>query len=324
MVSLKPLFEIVRDEMQEVGREFENIYRSSYAPLDSLLKYLLDYQGKRIRPALVFLAGRACGSLTPEHRKLAMLLELLHTATLIHDDIIDHADTRRNLESVNRKFGNETAVLLGDFLFAQAFTRAVDFGRREVRHAVSGLCRDVCIGEILEVSHRFDLDLSEEQYLDIIHKKTGLLFEVGCGLAAELAGASPDQAKALADYGRYLGMAFQIVDDCLDLVGEELSMGKSLGNDVTHGMTTLPIIHYYRSVPEETRERFREAFLAGPGPARDRAIQGFIEGSDSVAYAYAKAQDWTRTAGECLDRLRESPSREAMRILLDFVVQRIC
>jgi len=320
--KLGEMFELIREEMEAVNEALDRLYRSEYPRLEEILRYLGGYRGKRIRPALVFLAGRACGELTPEHRRLAMVLEALHTATLIHDDIIDLADVRRKIESVNHRYGNERAVLLGDFLFAESFKLAVEFEDLGVRASVASLCRELCMGELLEVCHRFDLELSEAEYLDIIHKKTGILFEVGCGISADLVGAPREWSRALAEFGRNLGMAFQIVDDCLDIVGEETTVGKSLGNDVTHGMTTLPIIHFYRNAPDDVRQAFRERFHSAPSPERDRAIQDFVRGSDAVRYAYAKAEEWTATASQRLALLPATPFREALIEILSFVVRR--
>lgn len=322
--ALQGIFEHIQEPMAQVERDLETLYRSDYEGVDELLRYIAGYRGKRMRPAIVFLVGLASGKLTSCHRTLAVALEVLHTATLIHDDIIDEADERRGVVAANRKFGDETAVLLGDFLFSESFRLAVELEDREVGREVSQLCRELCLGEMLEITVRFNLDLTEEQYLDVIHKKTAILFEVGCGLAARLAGADAACEESLRDYARYLGMAFQVVDDCLDLVGKESEMGKSLGNDVAHGMTTLPFIHFLRTAPVERGAAFREVFHGPTGPERDTAIRDFLAETASVEYAYKTAEEWIDKARKALDVLEPSTHREALEAILEFVVRRIC
>lgn len=322
--ALAPLFELIREPMVQVEKDLDALYRSGYKGVDELLRYIAGYRGKRMRPAIVLLTGLACGKLTPEHVKLAVVLEVLHTATLIHDDIIDEADVRRNVESVNTRFGNETAVLLGDFLFSESFRIAVELEDAQVGREVSLLCRDLCLGEMLEITLRHDLGLDEDEYLDVIEKKTAVLFEVGCGLAARLSGADETREEALREFARCMGLAFQVVDDCLDLVGAEGDMGKSLGNDVAHGMTTLPFIHFLRTASEERGQAFREAFAQPIGAERDVAIRAFLAETDSVEYAYGRAREWTARARACLETLPETPYRKALVEILEFVVSRIC
>jgi len=318
------LFESIRDPIERIDRDLERLLESEHRSVEPLLRYIARYRGKRMRPAMVFLTANACGRITSAHHQLAMVLEILHTATLIHDDIIDEADVRRQQESVNRRFGNEKAVLLGDYLFSEAMVIALAFDDPGVRSSVARLCRDICLGEVLEVCHRFDPDLTEPQYLEIIEKKTATLFETGCGLAARMSGVPERTVEAIEVYARNLGLAFQVVDDCLDLVGEETSMGKSLGNDVTQGMITLPIIRFLATATPERREAFRAAFVSSPTRERSVAIQRLLRGSGAVEYAYEMAETFVERARGSLARIAPSAERDAMREVLDFVLRRIC
>ena len=201
---------------------------------------------------------------------------------------------------------------------------AVEFEDREVGRAVSRLCRDLCLGEMLEITHRNDLELPEDRYFDVIQKKTAILFEVGCGLAARLSGADASVEESLRVFARNLGVAFQVTDDCLDLVGEEGAMGKSLGNDVQHGMTTLPFLHFLRTASDADRARFREVFDSERTPERGRELLSLLESAGSIAHAYARARQCTDDARDALSVLEATQYRRALEGVLAFVVQRIC
>ncbi len=324
--TLATIYATIGEPLEEVQRRLDKLLRSPYEGVDEMLTHVSGYHGKRMRPAMALLVGRAFGALGEDHIRLAMVVEILHTATLIHDDIIDEADVRRQAPSVNRRFGNERAVLLGDFLFSEAFHLAVQFDDPEVRIAVSQLCRDICLGEILEVIHRFDLDLGEELYVDIIHRKTALLFETGAALAARLGGADADTVTRLGEFARYLGLAFQVVDDCLDLVGEEAVTGKSLGNDLAHGMTTMPVIHFLREATPESRETLRKLLEEDARSVAERRadIRDLLRDSGAIDSAYRVADDWVARSRSALDAVPPSPMRQALVEALDFVVRRIC
>jgi octaprenyl-diphosphate synthase len=289
--------------------------------MSTLVAHVAAVQGKQVRPALLLLAARACGGIRPDHHELAVVVELVHTATLVHDDIIDGASLRRQIETPNRKFGNETAVLLGDFLFAKAFTIAARSRSPVASRLLSQICNEICTGEVTEVHHRGRLDLREEQYLEIIRQKTACLFGLSSELGARYADATEAEALALQRYGETLGMAFQIVDDCLDFVGEEDIMGKTLG-DNDHFKVTLPMIHFLRTAPERERERFCAVFRDGKLEEKKSDLRALFVEFGALPYAYAAAEKYVADARDSLEALAPSPSRDAMATIADFVISR--
>jgi octaprenyl-diphosphate synthase len=261
--------------------------------ISGYVSYALDSNGKRIRPALVLLAARASGQVTPPHLDLAIVVELIHLATLVHDDILDGASKRRGKPTAYAKWGAELSVLLGDCLFCHALKLSSAFDDPSIGRKVADAAHEVCSGEILQTQRRFDLALSIPDYLKIISMKTGALFRVSTELAAVLNGCRPEEVLALRNYGDYLGIAYQIYDDCLDLVGTEGATGKTVGTDLAKGKLTLPILHVLAQANETERERLHATILHGSEESRldllaqvvargglknaVRRIQGFLD-----------------------------------------------
>ena len=215
--------------------------------LESYVSYMIAKSGKRVRPILVLLAGGSTGNITSEHIDLAVILELIHIATLIHDDIIDRADLRHDQATANAKWGNALSVLLGDCLFSHALRLATSFSNQEIIRKIAGASTEVCSGEMLQTQHRFDLKLSVSDYHRIIRLKTAALFALACELGSLISGASARIIDSLYQFGDQLGIAYQIYDDCLDLVGNEIQIGKTLGTDLKRGKFTLPVLLMLRS-----------------------------------------------------------------------------
>src|SRR5262249_25288331 len=205
--------------------------------------HLQHYRGKRLRPALLLLTARACGRVTPAHHTLAAVAEMIHTATLVHDDVLDDAALRRHVQTVNAGWGNQTSILLGDYLFTHAFHLSSTIGDARACELIGEATNRVCEGELHQVCERGNLDLTEAEYLDIIDGKTAELTSCCCRLGALYSGATTGVVEQLSRYGRWLGVAFQIADDLLDLVGEERTTGKSLGTDLDQQKLTLPLIY---------------------------------------------------------------------------------
>ena len=283
------------------------------------MKHGFRLGGKRLRPALVLLSAQACGGIRPEHVPLAAMAELIHTASLVHDDVLDEATIRRHLDTINARWDNEASVLLGDYLFARAMCLASSLDDAFACRLISESARNMCEGELKQIESRGDYDLSESDYFEIIAGKTAALTACCCRLGAHYAGAEPAVCEALARYGHDLGVAFQIADDVLDLLGDEAAVGKSLGTDLRKQKATLPLIRLLATVSAEDRER------TGFAACRDRAtITGTRCGRgssehDAIAYAREKARWFTRRACEALaaaagvGRLRFTPRADRFR-----------
>src|SRR5438874_12437875 len=265
--------------------EVERILASSMAGrrpcVSPLVAHVRNYRGKRLRPALLLLTAHACGRVTPAHHTLAAVVEMIHTATLVHDDVLDSALMRRHLPTVNAGWGNQTSILLGDFLFTHAFHLASSVDAQACR-LIGAATNRVCEGELQQCTERGNLELNEEDYLDMIDGKTAELTSCCCRLAALYSGMPGNVVERLALYGRALGVAFQIADDLLDLVGEERATGKSLGTDVAQQKLTLPLIRLLGKSPAASRVR---ELLGTPGNHKRDLLAPYLSQSDAVDYA---------------------------------------
>ena len=243
------VFESVEQSLREVETYLDREFFSRNGVLADIFSHVGQFRGKMLRPALTLLSARACGEVRPEHVPVAALIEVMHTATLIHDDILDGAVLRRRAETVNQRFGNEASVLLGDLLFSQTFVYLSNMGRPDVNQAFSDAAQEICEGELTHILKKFQLDLSEADYMKIVEMKTATLFALAGKLGAHLGGGNQDEVRACERFGRSLGVAFQIIDDVIDVVGSEGVAGKSLGMDLVKGKVTLPVIHFAAGSP---------------------------------------------------------------------------
>lgn len=320
-LDLAKLYAPIAAELAEAERSFQDELKSRFPFVQLLVDHTADFHGKRLRPALVLFSGRACGGLTPAHGVLAAVVEMIHTATLVHDDVLDEAVIRRHAATVNAEWGNETAVLLGDFLFTHAFHLAASLDSTLACRWIGRATNKVCEGEMQQVHHRGNFDLDEADYFAIIEGKTAELTAVSCQLGAHYAGADEATVAALERYGRNLGIAFQIADDVLDLWGEERATGKSLGTDLEKQKPTLPIIDLLRLVPPETAAELRE-LLADAKADHRRLLRPHLEASGALERAWQRAKQYIRRAVEELDVLPESDAKNVLRVLAQFVVAR--
>jgi octaprenyl-diphosphate synthase len=314
------LYAPISGDLEEVERILADTLEKPPAYVARLVTHLRHYRGKRLRPALLLLTARACGRVTPEHHILAAVVEMIHTATLVHDDVLDGALVRRHVKTVNAAWGNQTSVLLGDYLFTHAFHLASTVDAEACR-IIGESTNRVCEGELHQGSERGNLALSEEEYLGIIDGKTAELTACCCRLGALYSGASPAVSDSMTRYGRCLGMAFQIADDLLDLVGEEQTTGKSLGTDADQQKLTLPLIRLLQGASGERAARIRQ-ILSGPGNHKRLALRPFLSESDALAYAGSRAEGFAGRARAELKNLSVSPCRTILEALTDRVVHR--
>jgi octaprenyl-diphosphate synthase len=245
-------FSIIAEELAQVRSLIERELLDCSEPVRGLAAYVSSSKGKMVRPGLVLLSGLACGKVTEKHIRAAAIVEMIHNATLLHDDVVDEGKSRRGVPTLNSMQGNESAVLLGDFLLSRVFRMCMGLGRRAAEVIASFAAR-TCEGELRQIAQRGNWRLSESEYIEIIAEKTAAMFSGACVLGAMLAGAGKSQVQMLADYGRKTGIAFQITDDLLDLIGDETQTGKQVGNDLDKNKLTLPVIHFLQVADEANR-----------------------------------------------------------------------
>jgi octaprenyl-diphosphate synthase len=323
-MTARRIFSLVASELALVEEEFERQARSNIQVIAYIGDYLRASGGKRVRPALTLLSTYAAGgdAARPNVVRMATVMELLHTATLVHDDIIDNAETRRNRPSINSRFGNQAAVLMGDWLYMSAFETSLQERSLTVLDILTAVTRKMTEGELLQLTLLGRADVTEEQYFDVLRRKTAYLFAACCEIGAILGGASPEERKALGDYGLNLGTAFQLVDDLLDFTSDDGALGKAAGVDLLEGKLTLPLIYLLEESPALKaaaqsvmrdggyRSHARASFM------REAERVGALERARSLASSYAGA------AASALDALRPSEYTDALRSIPSFILER--
>ncbi len=319
--SAATLFAPITDDLEAVERILRQTLETSRPGVGRLLAHLAPYKGKRLRPALLLLTARACGRVEPAHHVLGAVVEMIHTATLVHDDVLDSASLRRHAPTINATWGNQASILLGDYLFTHAFHLSSTLDDVQACRLIGESTNRLCEGELHQIVQRGNLDLAEAEYFDIIDAKTAELTACSCRLGALYSGAGEGVVEQLTSYGRSLGIAFQIADDLLDLVGEEQTAGKSLGTDLDQQKLTLPIIHLLAAAPAEQAARVR-ALLQGTGPARRAALTRELETSGALAYARRRAEAFAARAAADLACLPPSSCRTILATLTERVVNR--
>jgi octaprenyl-diphosphate synthase len=318
---LTRLYAPVRAELDEVEDQLRRAFSSADPFVDGIARHGLRLGGKRLRPALVLLSGKACGSLCAEHIEMAAAVELIHTASLLHDDVLDEAAMRRHLDTVNARWNNEASILLGDFLLAQAIDRVARTGSAFAMREIASAARIVCEGELRQVAWRGKFDLSEPEYLEIIADKTAALTASSCRLGAHFAGADDSLCERFACFGRLLGVAFQIVDDLLDVLGDEATVGKSLGTDLDKQKATLPLIRLLdQASPDDRRQVL--ALLENNSQRRGEEIRAWYGRYGALDYAHQKATQYTAEAARQIEGLTSTTATAMLQELADFVVAR--
>jgi octaprenyl-diphosphate synthase len=321
MLRLAKLYDCITSDLSEAARVLRDELISDQPCISDLCAHVGQFHGKMLRPAVLLLSARACGEVRPAHHVLAAVVEIVHLATLVHDDVLDEADIRRRAATVNRLWGNERAVLFGDFLISHAFHLCSSLPSPYASRLIGQTTNAVCEGELMQVANRDNLDLTEAEYFDIITRKTASLVGACCALGAKYAGADDATVARLRECGLSVGIAFQLTDDLLDLTGEEAEAGKSLGRDVDKGKLTLPAIHYLRTAPVLQRARLL-AMLQSDDPQRHRRVGRLLQGSDSLAYAQDAAQEHVRQAVAALGDLPVSEARSSLIAMAEFVLTR--
>ncbi len=320
-MDITAIRDLISNDMQAVDRLIIERLKSDVVLINQIGHYIVNSGGKRLRPMVVLLAAKACGYIHDRHIDLAAVIEFIHTATLLHDDVVDGSELRRSRETANAVWGNEASVLVGDFLYSRSFEMMVDVGLMPVMDILSHATNRIAEGEVLQLLNCNDPDTSEERYMDVIVRKTATLFEAGTRLGAVLAGNGEQQIQAMSAYGLHLGIAFQLVDDVLDYSSNNDALGKNVGDDLAEGKPTLPLIRTMVSGNQAQRELIRNAIEHG-GRDNIEEILASIESTGSIGYTAALAQAEAQRAKDALSAIPESPFTEALCGLADFAVSR--
>lgn len=310
------------DDMQAVNNQIMQRLQSDVPLVNQLGFYIISGGGKRMRPMLTVLAARALNYQGDAHIKLASIIEFIHTATLLHDDVVDESDLRRGRDTANALFGNAASVLVGDFLYTRAFQMMAEIGNLRVMEILAETTNIIAEGEVMQLMNCNDPHLSEEAYFNVIYCKTAKLFEAATRLPAILSAANESIESALQDYGRYLGTAFQIIDDVMDYTAASDVMGKSVGDDLAEGKTTLPLIHAIRTANDEQRQLLTRAIMERNGLDYLEQIQEILKQTGAFDYSRNKAEDEIRKAKLALSILPDTPYRQALMSLADLAVNR--
>jgi octaprenyl-diphosphate synthase len=313
-------FAPVAADLEAAERIFCETLAGYRSPVASLVEHLKHYRGKRLRPTLLLLTAKVCGPVVSAHHTLAAAVEMIHTATLVHDDVLDEAHMRRHVHTVNAEWGNKVAVLFGDALFTHAFHLASLVDGRACQ-IIGDATNRVCAGELRQVCERGNLFLTEADYFAIIDGKTAALTECCGRLGALYAGASEILADRLAAYGRNLGLAFQVADDLLDLTGNETTTGKTLGTDLEQQKLTLPLIHCLTELPKFDADALR-AVLSQGGPTVREQVTAALKRTRSISYAKRRADEFAHKARHALEDLPPSECRSILEQLTDWSVRR--
>ena len=323
LLDLKEIVSLVEDDLVRVEALFEEQVKSDVALVSEIGRYIREGGGKRVRPALLLLACRTCGYRGDRAILLASVVEFIHTATLLHDDIIDEATTRRGRRSVNSRWGNDVTVLLGDFLYTKSMSMALSQDNLKILRLLSDVTLRMIEGEILEIERDADLGMTEADHVDIIKRKTAHLFSACTRIGALLAEVSPEKEEALASYGLNLGICFQMVDDLLDFTADEKVLGKPVANDLREGKLTLPAIFALRRGGASVRAKIETVLEdRGFGRVESEDIARLARETGAIDEARALAERYAAAARHDVMAFERSPYREALELLPDFILAR--
>lgn len=320
-LTIDDVTELARADMAGVDRMISDSLASDVALVSQVSEYIVMSGGKRLRPLIVLLASRALDYDGVQHQRAAAIVEFIHTATLLHDDVVDSSERRRGRDSANTVFGNQASVLVGDFLYSRAFQMMVDIDSMRVMQILADATNTIAAGEVMQLMNVHDPDVTEEAYTQVIYRKTARLFEAGAQISAVLAGYGGAVEEALQCYGRHLGTAFQLVDDALDFNASADELGKNLGDDLAEGKPTLPLIHAMQNCTADDRAMIRKAIQDG-GLAKLQSIQSVIESTGALQYTAARAQEAADLAIRALAEIPDSDHKQALIAIAEFAVQR--
>ena len=320
-MNIEEIYALIADDMASVNQCIQQRLQSEVVLINQIGHYIVNSGGKRLRPILHLLASRALDYKGADHIECAALIEFIHTATLLHDDVVDSSDLRRGQDTANAVWGNEASVLVGDFLYSRAFQMMVGINDMRVMAILADATNTIAEGEVQQLLNVHDADTSEARYLHVIHSKTAKLFESATQLAAVLSKQDREQENSLARYGMHLGTAFQLVDDVLDYSESSDEIGKNIGDDLAEGKPTLPLIYTMRVGNEAQRQLVRQAIEHG-GREYIEDIKAAIESTGAIEYTAGAARAESDQAIQCLTALPDSIYKDALHALAEFAVNR--
>ena len=323
LMQLEEIRALVTDDLRRVDQTIVDRLASDVVLVNQVSQYIVGGGGKRLRPLSVVLAARACGHRGDKHVPAAAIIEFIHTATLLHDDVVDSSDKRRGRDTANHVFGNQASVLVGDYLYSRSFQMMVELGDMRIQEVMANATNTIAAGEVLQLMNAHDPDTTEKSYLEVIYRKTARLFEAGAQMAAILSGSPQAVQEAMVAYGRHLGMAFQLVDDALDYTADADELGKNLGDDLAEGKPTLPVIYALAHAPADAKARLRGAIEnGGSGTENLEDVTRLIRDSGGLEYTSRMANEHRDAALAALEALPVSRYRDALAALAEFSVAR--
>ncbi|MDX1975104.1 MAG: polyprenyl synthetase family protein [Rickettsiales bacterium] len=320
--SLDALYQLIRNDLQAVDTLILGRVNQEIPLIHGIAQHLINSGGKRIRPALTLIASQACNYPDKQHIALAAAVEFIHTATLLHDDVVDESKLRRGLATANELFGNKASILVGDFLLSQAFQLMTASGSLRVLKILSDAAAVISRGEVLQLMAEGDLSCTVEQYLEVISSKTAVLFAAACELGPVIAGKA-ELEKAFRDFGQYMGIAFQLVDDILDYTANQTTLGKALGDDFREGKITLPVIYAYQAASDDEKSFWQRTMSElNQQPGDFEQAQSILATHQAIAQSNALVRHYCEQARAALDPLGNSAAKSAMLDIVDFCESR--
>ena len=320
--SLSGISKPIKAELAEFSNVFSESMKSKVGLVELVTKYILKQKGKKIRPLLVLLASKISGEINERTYRGAVLVELLHTATLVHDDVVDNADKRRGFPSINAIWKNKIAVLMGDYLLSRGLMIAVEGKDFDFLKIMTDTVKRMSEGELLQIQKTRKLDINEETYFKIIADKTASLFETCCEIGARSSSDNIEYHIAMRKYGEYLGIAFQIKDDILDYEGSTKLFGKPIGGDIKEKKITLPLIHSLALASKDEAAKVKKLIRGGAKKDSVNQVIKFVHDKNGIAFAEKIAKEYAEKAKKCLDCFPENSSKTALMALIDFVIER--
>ena len=321
-IGLKEISNSIKTELDRFNEIFRNSMHSNVGLVDLVARYIVRQKGKKIRPLLVLLSAKLSGGITERTYRGAVLVELLHTATLIHDDVVDNADKRRGMWSINALFKNKVAVLMGDYLLSRGLMIAVEGKDHDFLGVITDAVKRMSEGELLQIQKTRKLDIDEETYFKVISDKTASLLETCCVIGAMSATQNADQIEALKNFGHNLGMSFQIRDDILDYEGKSSVIGKPVGGDIKEKKITLPLIYSLSQVPQSEASKVRKIIKNSKENSRIKEVIDFVHNNNGINYSLTVSKNFSDKAKSSLDIFSDSQTKIALQSLIEFVTER--
>ena len=320
--NLTEISQPIKKELEDFNVRFKLAMKSNVGLVDLIARYIIRQKGKKIRPILVLLSGKVSGGIGERTYRGAVLVEFLHTATFIHDDVVDNAEKRRGLWSVNAVFKNKAAVLMGDYLLSRGLSLAVEGKDHDFLGVITNTVKRMAEGELLQIQKTRKLDIDEQTYFRVIKDKTASLLETCCQIGALSSSSNPEHVEAMRVYGESLGIAFQIKDDTLDYDGNYKLFGKKIGTDIIEKKITLPLIYSFSKVSKDEVQQIKRLIKNGKDKNNVEKVIDFVKTHDGLNYALDRASEYAQKARNSLQIFPESQSRAALESLVDFVVNR--